>query len=89
MPAPVTMYTTPVCPYCIRAKALLKAKGVPYEEIDLSTFPDARAEMQRLGGGYTVPQIWIGGQHIGGCDDMYALDRAGKLDALLFPERQA
>lgn len=83
--APVTMYTTPICPYCVRAKALLQRKGAEYREVDLSTVPDARAEMQRLGGGYTVPQIWIGERHIGGSDDLYALERAGELDALLFP----
>lgn len=86
MPAAVTLYTTPVCPYCVRAKALLQRKGVSWKEVDLSTYPDARAEMQRLGGGYTVPQIWIGERHIGGCDELYALDRQGALDALLFPE---
>lgn len=78
------IYTTPYCPYCHMAKALLGRKGVTYEEIDVSRRPDLRAEMTRLAGGrHTVPQIWIGNEHIGGCDDLYELDQEGKLDQLL------
>ena len=83
MPA-ITIYTTPTCPYCHSAKALLTRKGAPFHEIDVSNDPEGRAEMTRkANGGYTVPQIWIGGMHVGGSDDLYALDRAGKLDPLL------
>jgi glutaredoxin 3 len=80
----ITIYTTPICPYCVRAKALLKKKGVRFEEIDVFMNSDARAEMQaKASGRYTVPQIFIGGRHVGGCDELYALERAGELDPLL------
>ncbi|HUJ47215.1 MAG TPA: glutaredoxin 3 [Rhizomicrobium sp.] len=80
----VTMYTTPICPYCVRAKMLLKKKGVVVEEVDVFMNSEARAEMEaKSGGRYTVPQIFIGERHVGGCDDLYALERAGELDALL------
>lgn len=80
----VEIYTTPTCPYCTAAKQLLRKKGVSYSEIDVSRDPDLRMAMtKRAGGSRTVPQIFIGGQHIGGCDDMYALDHAGGLDPLL------
>lgn len=80
----IEIYTTLMCPYCYRAKRLLDAKGVAYEEIDVGMDPDRRAEMrQRAGGRGTVPQIFIDGQHIGGSDELYALERAGKLDSLL------
>lgn len=80
----VEIYTTPFCPYCSRAKALLGMKGVDFQEYDVSMDPGERARMrERANGGYTVPQIFIGDRHIGGCDDMFALDRAGKLDSLL------
>ena len=82
--ADVTIYTTMLCPYCFRAKALLESKGVPYEEIDVGMDTDKRAEMEeRANGGYTVPQIFIGGEHIGGSDELAALEAAGKLDSLL------
>ena len=78
------IYTTPICGYCQMAKRLLAEKGVEYTEIDLFDDPDRRAEMmQRANGGRTVPQIFIDGTHVGGCDDLYALDRAGKLDPML------
>lgn len=79
----VLIYTTAWCPYCIRAKALLDKKGVAYEEVGVDGQPDLRAEMTRKAGRTSVPQIWIGSTHVGGCDDLYALERAGKLDALL------
>jgi glutaredoxin 3 len=81
----IIMYTTPVCPYCVRAKALLKRKGMEsITEIDVSGSPEVREAMiQKAGGKRTVPQIFIGGLHVGGCDDLYALDSQGKLDALL------
>jgi len=80
----ITIYTTSLCPYCYSAKALLKGKGAPFREIDVTGDPAARAEMAaKAGGGYTVPQIWIGTTHVGGCDDLHALDQAGKLDPML------
>jgi glutaredoxin 3 len=82
--AQVEMYTTGWCPYCAMAKALLGRKGVAFDEINLDAEPDRRAEMvQRAHGGRTVPQIFIDGEHIGGCDDMMALDRKGLLDPKL------
>lgn len=80
----VEIYTKGYCPYCHRAKALLQQKGVEYIEFAMDAEPALRDEMiQRANGGYTVPQIFINGQHIGGCDDMYALERQQKLDPLL------
>jgi glutaredoxin 3 len=83
MPAPVTMYTTSWCPYCSRARSLLKNKGVSFEDIDIDEAPEKRTEMQNRSGRRTVPQIFIGDHHVGGCDDLHALEEAGKLDALL------
>ena len=80
----IDIYTTPFCPFCVRAIQLLENKGVQYTEINLMVDPGRRQEMlDRAQGGYTVPQIFIDGQHIGGCDELYALDRNGKLDPLL------
>lgn len=80
----VTIYTTMLCSYCHMAKQLLKRKGASYEEIDVSRNPALRREMTaKAGGRRTVPQIWIGDTHVGGCDDLYALDRTGELDRLL------
>ncbi|MEO5365787.1 MAG: glutaredoxin 3 [Magnetococcus sp. WYHC-3] len=80
----IDIYTTTTCPYCVRAKALLDRKGVTYTEINLNEFPQRRDEMlQRAPGRKTVPQIFIGTVHVGGCDDLHALDREGKLDPLL------
>ena len=80
----VRIYTTPICPYCVRAKSLLKKKGAEVEEIDVFMNCDARAEMEaRADGRRTVPQIFIGETHVGGCDDLYELERAGELDPLL------
>jgi glutaredoxin 3 len=81
---PVKMYTTAVCPYCIRAKQILTAKGVQdIEEIRVDLLPDARMKMMELTGRRTVPQIFIGEHHVGGCDDLMALDRQGALAPLL------
>jgi glutaredoxin 3 len=81
---PVTLYTTPFCGYCLAAKRLLTGKGVSYVEIDVSQDAAQRAEMtQRAMGRRTVPQIFIGGEHVGGFDEIAALDRAGKLDPML------
>jgi len=79
----VLIYSSDFCPYCIRAKALLTQKGVAFNEIRLDGKPELRAQMVQQSGKRTVPQIWIGEQHIGGCDDLYALERSGQLDALL------
>ena len=81
---PVDIYTTPSCPYCLAAKRLLTKKGVAFHEIDVSRDPALRQAMrERAHGGWTVPQIFIGGRHVGGCDDIHALDWEGKLDPLL------
>lgn len=85
--APVLMYTTAVCPYCIRAKQLLKARGVEsIEEIRIDLAPEQAAEMMQKTGRRTVPQIYIGATHVGGCDDLHALDAEGKLAPLLAGE---
>ena len=80
----VEIYTTRTCPYCIAAKELLTGKGVAFEETDVGADPALRAAMTtRANGRHTVPQIFIGGVHVGGCDDIHALDAAGKLDPML------
>ena len=79
----VLVYSSDYCPYCSRAKHLLQSKGVDFEEIKVDGKPQLRAEMTQKAGRTSVPQIWIGATHVGGCDDLYALERAGKLDALL------
>lgn len=79
----VVMYSSGWCPFCIRAKQLLDKKGVAFEEIKVDGKPDVRAEMARKAKATSVPQIWIGDTHVGGCDELFALERAGKLDALL------
>lgn len=81
--ASVILYTTRYCPYCVAAKRLLDRKGIKYDEIAVDGNYALRAEMEQRSGRYTVPQIWIGEHHVGGCDDLYALERAGELDALL------
>ena len=82
--AEVELYTTPICPYCVRARALLERKGVAYTDVDIIGEPARRAEMVRRAGGRTsVPQIFIRGEHIGGSDELVALDRNGELDAKL------
>ena len=82
--AKVEIYTSPFCGYCFRAKRLLDSKGVSFEEFDVMMDQAKREEMvERAGGRSTVPQVFIDGRHIGGCDELHALDRAGKLDPLL------
>ncbi|NNK15370.1 MAG: glutaredoxin 3 [Sulfitobacter sp.] len=81
---PVEIYTSPLCGFCHAAKRLLNSKGVKFSEVDVWAEPDRKAEMiERANGGRTVPQIFIGDTHVGGCDELHALERAGKLDALL------
>ena len=83
--ANVEIYTWQTCPYCIRAKLLLWWKGVKFTEYKSDGYPEARAKMtERANGGKSVPQIFINNEHIGGCDDIHALDAQGKLDPLLF-----
>lgn len=80
----VTIYTTPICPHCVRAKALLRKKGADIDEVDVFMDTHAREEMlQRSGGRRSVPQIFIGDTHVGGSDDLQALEHAGELDPLL------
>ncbi|WP_432448554.1 glutaredoxin 3 [Aliiroseovarius marinus] len=81
---PVTIYTSPLCGFCHAAKRLLKSKGVKFNEIDVMMKPAKRQEMMsRAHGRHTVPQIFVGDIHVGGCDDLYDLERSGKLDPLL------
>ena len=81
---PVEIYTSPLCGFCHAAKRLLTQKGVAFSEVDVMAEPNRRSEMMdRAGGSHTVPQIFIGQTHVGGCDDLFDLERAGKLDPLL------
>ena len=81
---PVEIYTSPLCGFCHAAKRLLTEKGISFSEIDVLENPSRKAEMiDRANGGRTVPQIFVGATHVGGCDELYALERAGKLDPLL------
>lgn len=81
--AKVTIYTTCMCPYCFAAKRLLKEKGVDFEEVDVTFSPVRRKEMAAKAGRTSVPQIWIDDTHVGGCDELMALERDGALDPLL------
>lgn len=83
MTAPVTMYSTRFCPYCMRARGLLESKQVSYTDIAVDGEPELRREMIERSGRYTVPQIWIGEHHVGGYDDLARLERQGRLDELL------
>lgn len=80
---PVTIYTTPFCGFCHAAKRLLNSKDVMFNEIDVSRDPELKQEMMTKSGRHTVPQIWVGETHVGGFDELNALERAGKLDPLL------
>lgn len=83
---PVTLYGTAYCPFCVRARALLEHKGVDFTDIDVSDPEDRRAMTERAGGDHRVPQIFIGDRHVGGCDELMALEQAGELDRLLRAE---
>jgi glutaredoxin 3 len=88
--AEIVIYTKPWCPYCRRARALLESKGVDYEEIDVKDRPEREREMiGRARGRTTVPQIFIDGRHVGGCDDLHELERRGQLDGLLGTAKEA
>ena len=90
MPATIEIFTRPGCGYCTAAKSLLTRKGAAFTEYDAGVDPSFRTKMlQRSNGGNTFPQIFIDGQHVGGCDDLYALEGAGKLDALLQGQKVA
>ena len=82
----IVIYTQRWCPYCVRAKAILEQKGVSFQEITVDGNPDARKIMAKKAGQTSVPQIWIGEQHIGGYDQLHSLDQGGKLDSLLDPQ---
>jgi glutaredoxin 3 len=84
--AEIIIYTRQLCGYCTAAKRLLQSKGVAFHEVDASFEPDKRREMMRRSGRATFPQIFIGERHVGGCDDLYALDRSGELDRILAAE---
>lgn len=79
----IVIYSKEVCPYCVRAKSLLDRKGAKYKEIKITTDAQKEEMIKKSGGRMTVPQIFIGDLHVGGCDDLYALDAAGKLDEIL------
>lgn len=79
----VTLYTTRFCPYCVRAKGLLDHKSVAYRELSVDGNSELREEMMNKSGRHTVPQIWIGSTHVGGCDELMALERSGQLDGML------
>ena len=83
MSVPVEIYTWPHCPYCVQAKEIFDRKGIGYTEIDVLDNTARRAEMERRSGRHTVPQIFVGGTHVGGCDDLYALDDQNGLESLL------
>lgn len=89
MTVDVVVYSTPICPYCVQAKQLLARKGVAYRDVDVSRDAALRQDVMTRSGRRTVPQIWIGEYHVGGFDDLYALERAGKLDGLLAGEPAA
>jgi glutaredoxin 3 len=79
----VEIFTSLMCPYCSSAKSLLKQKGVDFKEVDVTFSPGKRRDMAQRAGRTSVPQIWIGGEHVGGCDELQALDASGKLDPML------
>ncbi|MGK0499020.1 MAG: glutaredoxin 3 [Oceanicoccus sp.] len=82
----IYLYSTRFCPFCARAKQILEGKGLKYRDIPVDAKPALREEMMRLSGRHTVPQIWVGKTHVGGCDELMVLERSGKLDALLASE---
>ena len=87
-PQPIVMYTTRFCPYCIRARGLLKSKGWDFQDIPVDTDQGLRSEMMKKSGQHTVPQIWIGDQHIGGCDELFGLEFGNQLEAMVMGENQ-
>jgi glutaredoxin 3 len=87
-PQPIVMYTTRFCPYCLRARGLLESKGWSYQDIPVDADQALRSEMMEKSGQRTVPQIWIGGQHVGGCDELFRLDVGNQLEKLVMGENQ-
>jgi len=87
-PQAIVMYTTRFCPYCIRARSLLESKGWDYQEIPVDADDGLRSEMMQKSGQHTVPQIWIGGQHVGGCEELFRLEDGNRLDTMVLGENQ-
>ena len=85
---PIVMYTTKFCPYCIRARGLLESKGWDYQDISVDADQGLRSEMRKKSGQHTVPQIWIGEQHVGGCDELFRLEGGNQLEAMVMGENQ-
>ena len=85
---PILMYTTRFCPYCIRARGLLESKGWDYQDIPVDADHELRLEMEQKSGRYTVPQIWIGDQHVGGCDELFRLEDGNQLETMVIGENQ-
>ena len=85
---PIVMYTTRFCPYCIRARGLLKSKGWDYQDIPVDADQGLRSEMMQKSGQHTVPQIWIGDQHVGGCEELFRLEDGNRLDTMVLGENQ-
>ena len=85
---PIVMYTTKFCPYCIRARGLLESKGWDYQDIPVDGDQELRSEMMQKSGEHTVPQIWIGDQHVGGCDELFRLEVGNQLEAMVMGENQ-
>ena len=85
---PIVMYTTRFCPYCIRARGLLESKGWDYQDIPVDADQGLRSEMMKKSGLHTVPQIWIGGHHVGGCDELFRLEVGNQLEAMVLGENQ-
>ena len=85
---PIVMYTTKFCPYCIRARGLLESKGWDYQDIPVDADEGLRSEMRQKSGRHTVPQIWIGEQHVGGCEELFRLEDGNRLDTMVLGENQ-
>lgn len=85
---PIVMYSTRFCPYCMRARSLLQSKGWDYEDIPVDGDQALRSEMMQKSGRHTVPQIWIGDQHIGGCDELFRLEAGNQLESMVMGEKQ-
>ena len=85
---PIVMYTTRFCPYCVRARGLLKSKGWDYQDIPVDGDQELRSEMMQKSGEHTVPQIWIGDQHVGGCDELFRLEVGNQLETMVMGESQ-
>lgn len=85
---PIVMYTTRFCPYCIKARGLLESKGWDYQDVPVDADQDLRSEIMEKSGQHTVPQIWIGGHHVGGCDELFRLEVGNQLEIMVMGEKQ-